>query len=142
MANSSNQPVTFTAKITEAKAFEAGLVVLKVYLSKDQLASVGCDTEKAGSLVQIKLQRYEYEAWREDQETFPKVFGTFQFTCDAIEHRHLNADMTVGRMEDLDWLEVVGFMPDGHSTGRALLPEFDKLVVKRPAKQDSKPKGF
>ena len=135
-------PATFTAKVSEAKAYEAGLVILKVYLTKEQLAQANCDISEAGKLVQIKLQRYEYEAWREDADTFPKVFGTFQFTCDAVVKQHLDADPTIGRNEDRDWLEVAGFMPAGMSTGRALLPEFDKLVVRKRENHAEAPKGL
>lgn len=142
MNNMNGNPVTFTAKVSEAKAYESGLVVLKVFLSSTQLKEAGVDVGNApGKLVQIKLQRYEYESWRDDQETFPKVFGTFQFTTDAIEHRHLAADLTVGRNEDLDWYEAIGFIPTGKSTGKALLPEFDKIIVKS-RKAVEAPKGF
>lgn len=142
MNNMNGNPVVFTAKVSEAKAYESGLAVLKVFLSSTQLKEAGVDVGSAqGKLVHIKLQRYEYEAWREDQETFPKVFGTFQFTADAIEHRHLEADLTVGRNEPMDWYEVIGFMPTGQSTGKSLLPEFDKIIVKS-RKTVEAPKGF
>jgi len=133
----------FTAKVGQIKAYTTGMLAMKVVMKSEDVASLGIqvDNKDSHKLVQIKLQKYEWEAWREDKATFPKVFGQITFTLDAIEPKHLDADPTVGRNEDMDWLEGVGFCPAGESTGSALLPEFDKLVVKKD-ERPSAPKGF
>lgn len=89
---------------------------------------------KDGGLVTVVLQSFEWDAWREDAMTFPKVFGVVQFTADGVEHQHLDADAD---HEARDWYELVGFCPAGESTGRGLYPDFETLLKTSVKKTES-----
>ena len=129
---------TITAKPAGVRAYSAGVVRLKFYLQAEDLRQLGVET-KEGGLVTAVLQAFEWDAWREDAETFPKVFGVVQFTADGVEHRHMDSDAS--HAESRDWYELVGFCPAGPSTGRGLYPAFETLVKQNSAKTESV-KGF
>ena len=129
---------TITARPAGVRAYAAGIVRLKLFLKADDLKELGVDT-KDGGLVTVVLQAFEWDAWREDAETFPKVFGAIQFTADGVEHHHLDAD--ADHKEARDWYELAGFCPAGESTGRGLYPDFATLVAQSGKKQESV-KGF
>ena len=129
---------TITARPAGVRAFAAGIVRLKLFLQADDLRMLGVETEKGG-LVTAVLQAFEWDAWRGDAETFPKVFGSIQFTADGVEHQHLDAD---DQHEDRDRYELGGVCPTGESTGRGLYPDFETLVKQNSAKKAGSVKGF
>ena len=129
---------TITARPAGVRAYAAGVVRLKFYLQADDLRGLGVDTEKGG-LVTVVLQAFEWDAWREDAETFPKVFGSIQFTADGVEHQHLDADAD---HEARDWFELTGFCPVGKSSGRGMYPDFATLVAQSSGKKQESAKGF
>ena len=130
---------TITARPAGVRAHSAGIVRLKFYLQAEDLRSLGVDT-KEGGLVTVVLQSFEWDAWREDAATFPKVFGTVSFTADGVEHKHLDAD--ADHEEARDWYELTGFCPAGESTGRGLYPDFATLVAQSSGKKQESVKGF
>ena len=130
---------TITARPAGVRAHSAGIVRLKFYLQAEDLKSLGVEA-KEGGLVTAVLQSFEWDAWREDAETFPKVFGTVCFTADGVEHMHLDAD--ADHAESRDWYELTGFCPAGPSTGRGLYPAFDTLVKQTSVKKTESVKGF
>ena len=130
---------TITARPTGIRAYSAGIVRLKFYLQAEDLRMLGVDT-KEGGLVTAVLQAFEWDAWREDTGSFPKVFGTVSFEADGVKHMHLDAD--ADHEEDRDWYELVGFCPTGESTGRGLYPDFETLVKQNSAKKAGSVKGF
>lgn len=129
---------TITAKPAGVRAFAAGIVRLKFFLQADDLKALGVEA-KEGGLVTAVLQSFEWDAWREDAATFPKVFGTVCFTADGVEHKHLDADAD---HEARDWYELSGFCPAGESTGRGLYPDFETLVAQSSGKKQESVKGF
>lgn len=129
---------TITARPAGVRAYSAGIIRLKLFLKADDLRMLGVETEKGG-LVTAVLQSFEWDAWREDAMTFPKVFGTIQFTADGVEHRHLDADAD---HKSRDWYELAGFCPAGESTGRGLYPDFETLIKQNSAKKTEAVKGF
>ena len=129
---------TITARPAGVRAYAAGIVRLKLFLQADDLRMLGVETEKGG-LVTAVLQAFEWDAWREDTGSFPKVFGSIQFTADGVEHKHLDADAD---HEARDWFELVGFCPAGKSTGLGLFPDFATLVAQGSAKKTESVKGF
>ena len=130
---------TITARPAGVRAYAAGIVRLKFYLQAEDLRSLGADT-KEGGLVTAVLQAFEWDAWREDATTFPKVFGTVSFEADGVKHMHLDAD--ADHEEARDWYELEGFRPSGESTGRGLYPDFETLVKQNSAKKAEPVKGF
>lgn len=128
---------TITAKPAGVRAYAAGIVRLKFFLRADDLKALGVDAK--GGLVTAVLQSFEWDAWREDAATFPKVFGTVCFTADGVEHKHLDADAD---HEAREWYELAGFCPAGESTGRGLYPDFETLVKQNSAKKTEAVKGF
>ena len=129
---------TITARPAGVRAHSAGIVRLKLFLQADDMRMLGVETEKGG-LVTVVLQSFEWDAWREDTATFPKVFGSIRFTADGVEHRHLDADAD---HEARDWYELAGFCPAGESTGRGLYPDFTTLVAQNSVKKTETVKGF
>ena len=129
---------TITARPAGVRAYSAGIVRLKFYLQAEDLRSLGVEA-KEGGLVTAVLQAFEWDAWREDATTFPKVFGTVSFTADGVKHQHLDAD---AEHESRDWLELTGFCPVGESTGRGMYPDFETLVKQNSAKKAEPVKGF
>ena len=129
---------TITARPAGVRAYSAGIVRLKLFLKADDLKALGVET-KDGGLTTVVLQAFEWDAWREDAETFPKVFGTIQFTADGIEHKSLAAD---AEHEAREWYELTGFCPAGESTGRGLYPDFETLLKQNSAKKTESVKGF
>lgn len=130
---------TITAKPAGVRAYAAGIVRLKFFLRADDLKALGVDA-KEGGLVTAVLQSFEWDTWREDAATFPKVFGTVSFTADGVEHKHLDAD--ADHEEARDWYELTGFCPAGESTGRGLYPDFATLVAQSSGKKQESVKGF
>lgn len=130
---------TITAKPAGVRAYAAGIVRLKFFLRADDLKALGVDA-KEGGLVTAVLQSFEWDAWREDTATFPKVFGSVCFTADGVEHKHLDAD--ADHEEARDWYELTGFCPAGESTGRGLYPDFATLVAQSSGKRQESVKGF
>ena len=116
---------TITARPAGVRAYSAGIVRLKFFIHAEDLMALGVEA-KEGGLVTAVLQSFEWDAWREDAATFPKVFGTVCFTADGVEHKHLDADTT--HEEARDWYELTGFCPVGESTGRGLFPDFATLL--------------
>ena len=129
---------TITARPAGVRAYSAGIVRLKFFLQADDLKELGADT-KEGGLVTVVLQAFEWDAWREDATTFPKVFGTVQFTADGVERKSLAAD---AEHEAREWYELTGFCPAGESTGRGLYPDFATLVAQSSGKKQESVKGF
>ena len=129
---------TITARPAGVRAHSAGIVRLKFYLQAEDLRQLGVET-KEGGLVTAVLQSFEWDAWREDATSFPKVFGTVSFTADGVKHQHLDADAD---HEARDWYELVGFCPAGESTGRGLYPDFETLVKQNSVKKTESVKGF
>ena len=130
---------TITARPAGVRAYSAGIVRLKFFLQADDLKALGVDA-KEGGLVTAVLQSFEWDAWREDTVTFPKVFGCVRFTADGVEHKHLDAD--ADHEEARDWYELTGFCPVGESTGRGLYPDFATLVAQNSVKKTESVKGF
>ena len=130
---------TITARPAGVRAYSAGIVRLKLFLQADDLRMLGVETEKGG-LVTAVLQAFEWDAWREDATSFPKVFGTISFTADGIKHRRLDAD--ADHEEAREWYELEGFCPSGESTGRGLYPDFATLVAQSSVKKTESVKGF
>ena len=130
---------TITARPAGVRAYAAGIVRLKFYLQAEDLRQLGVET-KEGGLVTAVLQAFEWDAWREDATTFPKVFGTVSFEADGVKHMHLDAD--ADHEEARDWYELEGFRPSGESTGRGLYPDFETLVKQNSAKKAEPVKGF
>ena len=130
---------TITARPAGVRAYSAGVVRLKLFLKADDLRMFGVET-KEGGLVTVVLQAFEWDAWREDTGSFPKVFGTVTFEADGVKHRHLDADSD--HEEARDWYELTGFCPAGESTGRGLYPDFATLVAQSSVKKTESVKGF
>lgn len=130
---------TITARPAGVRAYSAGIVRLKFYLQAEDLRQLGVET-KEGGLVTAVLQAFEWDAWREDHTSFPKVFGTVSFEADGVKHMHLDAD--ADHEEARDWYELEGFRPSGESTGRGLYPDFETLVKQNSAKKTESVKGF
>ena len=130
---------TITARPAGVRAYSAGIVRLKFYLQAEDLKALGVETEKGG-LVTAVLQSFEWDAWREDPTSFPKVFGTVSFEADGVKHMHLDAD--ADHEEARDWYELEGFRPSGESTGRGLYPDFATLVAQNSVKKTESVKGF
>lgn len=130
---------TITARPAGVRAHSAGIVRLKFYLQAEDLRSLGVEA-KEGGLVTVVLQSFEWDAWREDADTFPKVFGSVVFTADGVEHKHLDAD--ADHEEARDWYELTGFCPAGESTGRGLYPDFATLLKQNSVKKTESVKGF
>ena len=130
---------TITARPAGVRAYAAGIVRLKLFLQADDLRLLGVETEKGG-LVTVVLQSFEWDAWREDPVSFPKVFGTVSFTADGVEHKHLDAD--ANHEETRDWYELTGFCPAGASTGRGLFPDFATLLKQQGSGKKDPVKGF
>ena len=129
---------TITARPAGVRAYSAGIVRLKFYLQAEDLRSLGVEA-KEGGLVTAVLQAFEWDAWREDATTFPKVFGTVSFTADGVEHRHMDADAD---HESRGWFELTGFCPVGKSTGRGLFPGFAALLKQQGSTKAEPVKGF
>ena len=130
---------TITARPAGVRAYSAGIVRLKFFLQAEDLKALGVEA-KEGGLVTAVLQSFEWDAWREDAATFPKVFGCVRFTADGVEHKHLDAD--ADHEETRDWYELTGFCPVGESTGRGLYPDFATLVAQNSVKKTESVKGF
>ena len=130
---------TITARPAGVRAYSAGIVRLKFYLQAEDLRSLGVEA-KDGGLVTAVLQSFEWDAWREDAATFPKVFGVVQFTADGVEHCHMDSDES--HAESRDWYELVGFCPAGESTGRGMYPDFETLLKQSASKKPEAVKGF
>ena len=128
---------TITARPAGVRAYSAGIVRLKFFLQAEDLKELGVEA-KEGGLVTAVLQSFEWDAWREDATSFPKVFGTVCFTADGVKHQHLDADAD---HEARDWYELTGFCPAGESTGRGLYPDFETLVKQNSAKKTESVKG-
>ena len=129
---------TITARPAGVRAYSAGIVRLKFFLQAEDLKSLGVEA-KEGGLVTAVLQAFEWDAWREDTGSFPKVFGTVSFTADGVEHKHMDADAD---HEARDWYELTGFCPVGESTGRGMYPDFATLVAQSSGKKQESVKGF
>ena len=129
---------TITARPAGVRAYSAGIVRLKFFLQAEDLKALGVEA-KEGGLVTAVLQSFEWDAWREDAATFPRVFGTVCFTADGVEHKHMDADAD---REARDWYELTGFCPAGESTGRGLYPDFATLVAQSSGKKQESVKGF
>ena len=129
---------TITARPAGVRAYSAGIVRLKFYLQVEDLKALGVEA-KEGGLVTAVLQSFEWDAWREDTGSFPKVFGTVSFTADGVEHKHMDADAD---HEARDWYELTGFCPVGESTGRGMYPDFATLVAQSSGKKQESVKGF
>lgn len=127
-----------TARPAGVRAYSAGIVRLKFYLQAEDLKALGVEA-KEGGLVTAVLQAFEWDAWREDATTFPKVFGTVCFTADGVEHKNLAAD---AEHEAREWYELTGFCPAGESTGRGLYPDFETLLKQNSVKKTESVKGF
>ena len=130
---------TITARPAGVRAYSAGIVRLKFYLQAEDLRQLGVET-KEGGLVTAVLQAFEWDAWREDTGSFPKVFGTVSFEADGVKHMHLDAD--ADHEEARDWYELVGFCPAGKSTGLGLFPDFATLIAQSSVKKAESVKGF
>ena len=130
---------TITARPAGVRAYSAGIVRLKFYLQAEDLKALGVEA-KEGGLVTAVLQAFEWDAWREDTGSFPKVFGTVSFTADGVEHKHMDAD--ANHEETRDWYELTGFCPVGESTGRGMYPDFATLVAQSSGKKQESVKGF
>ena len=129
---------TITARPAGVRAYSAGIVRLKFFLQAEDLKALGVEA-KEGGLVTAVLQSFEWDAWREDAATFPKVFGVVQFTADGAEHKPTDADAD---REARDWYELTGFCPTGESTGRGLFPDFATLLKQQGSKKAESVKGF
>ena len=129
---------TITARPAGVRAYSAGIVRLKFFLQPEDLKALGVEA-KEGGLVTAVLQAFEWDAWREDTGSFPKVFGTVQFTADRVEHMHKDADAD---HEAREWYELTGFCPAGKSTGLGLFPDFATLVAQSSGKKQESVKGF
>ena len=129
---------TITARPAGVRAYSAGIVRLKFFLQAEDLKALGVEA-KEGGLVTAVLQAFEWDAWREDTGSFPKVFGTVSFTADGVEHKHMDADAD---HEARDWYERTGFCPVGEATGRGLYPDFETLVKQNSVKKTESVKGF
>ena len=129
---------TITARPAGVRAYSAGVVRLKFFLQAEDLKALGVEA-KEGGLVTAVLQAFEWDAWREDTGSFPKVFGTVSFTADGVEHKHMDADAD---HEARDWYELTGFCPVGESTGRGMYPDFATLVAQSSGKKQESVKGF
>lgn len=129
---------TITARPAGVRAYSAGIVRLKFYLQAEDLRQLGVET-KEGGLVTAVLQAFEWDAWREDPMSFPKVFGTVSFEADGVEHKHMDADAD---HEARDWYELTGFCPVGKSTGLGLFPDFATLLKQGSGKKTESVKGF
>lgn len=129
---------TITARPAGVRAYSAGIVRLKFFLQAEDLKALGVEA-KEGGLVTAVLQSFEWDAWREDATSFPKVFGTVCFTADGVEHKHMDADAD---HEAREWYELTGFCPAGESTGRGLYPDFETLVKQNSVKKTESVKGF
>lgn len=129
---------TITARPAGVRAYSAGIVRLKFFLQAEDLKALGVEA-KEGGLVTAVLQAFEWDAWREDTGSFPKVFGTVSFTADGVEHKHMDADAD---HEARDWYELTGFCPVGESTGRGMYPDFATLVAQSSGKKQESVKGF
>ena len=129
---------TITARPVGVRAYSAGIVRLKFYLQVEDFRKLGVET-KEGGLVTAVLQSFEWDAWREDPTSFPKVFGSIQFTADGVEHRHMDADAD---HEERDWYELAGFCPAGKSTGLGLFPDFETLLKQQGSTKAESVKGF
>ena len=129
---------TITARPAGVRAYSAGIVRLKFYLQAEDLKALGVEA-KEGGLVTAVLQAFEWDAWRGDAETFPKVFGTVSFTADGVEHKHMEADADHAARE---WYELSGFCPAGESTGRGLYPDFATLLKQQGSTKAEPVKGF
>ena len=127
-----------TARPAGIRAYSAGIVRLKFFLQAEDLKALGVEA-KEGGLATAVLQAFEWDAWREDTTSFPKVFGVVQFTADGVSHRHLDADAD---HEARDWYELTGFCPAGESTGRGMYPDFATLVAQSSGKKTESVKGF
>ena len=131
---------TITARPAGVRAYAAGVVRLKLYLQAEDLKALGVEAKEGkGGLVTAVLQSFEWDAWREDAATFPKVFGVVQFTADGVERKHMDADAD---HEERTWFELVGFCPAGKSTGLGLFPDFATLVAQNSVKKTESVKGF
>ena len=130
---------TITARPAGVRAYSAGIVRLKFFLQAEDLKALGVEA-KEGGLVTAVLQSFEWDAWREDTTSFPKVFGTVIFEADGVKHRHLDAD--ADHEEARDWYELEGFRPAGESTGRGLYPDFATLLKQNAVKKTESVKGF
>ena len=129
---------TITARPIGVRAYAAGIVRLKFYLQAEDLRQLGVEA-KEGGLVTTVIQAFEWDAWREDTGSFPKVFGTVSFTADGVKHKHMDADADHAARE---WYELSGFCPAGESTGRGLYPDFATLVAQSLVKKSESVKGF
>ena len=129
---------TITARPAGVRAYSAGIVRLKFFLQAEDLKALGVEA-KEGGLVTAVLQSFEWDAWREDTTSFPKVFGVVQFTADGVEHKHMDAD---AGHEARDWYELTGFCPAGESTGRGLYPDFEALLKQQGSTKAESVKGF
>ena len=130
---------TITARPAGVRAYAAGVVRLKLYLQAEDLRKLGVETDKGG-IVTTVLQAFEWDAWREDTGSFPKVFGTVSFTADGVVRQHLDADDQ--HKESRDWLELTGFCPVGESTGRGIYPDFATLLKQQGSTKAESVKGF
>lgn len=128
-----------TKRVSGIAAF-TDMVDLKVYLSAEEFRAIGADIgDKAGALGHVRLNAFEWDAWREgDPDTFPRVFGTLSFTLEGAEFVP-NKDP----LKDGFW-RLLGFCPAGIASGTAMYPEFARLpkVEKRDAAQPQTPAGF
>lgn len=129
---------TITARPAGVRAYSVGVIRLKLFLQADDMRMLGVETGKGG-LVTVVLQAFEWDAWREDTTSFPKVFGSIQFTADGVEYRSLAAD---AEHEAREWYELTGFCPAGESTGRGLYPDFETLLKQSASKKTESVKGF
>ena len=129
---------TITARPAGVRAYSAGIVRLKFYLQAEDLRQLSVEA-KEGGLVTAVLQSFEWDAWREDATTLPKVFGSVCFTADGVEHRRMDADAD---HEAREWYELTGFCPVGESTGRGLFPDFATLLKQQGSTKAESVKGF
>lgn len=111
--------------VLEEQAVKAGFVVNKLRVSAEELAKCGFESAEA-KRVTVKVNFTEYPLWQSSKNPL-KFFGETEFEVSAIEARHLDADLSIGRKEPMDWLEAVGARPAG--TEAVVAPSLEELIA-------------
>lgn len=111
--------------VLEEQTVKNGFISNKLRVSAADLARCGVEATEA-KRVTVKVNFTEYPLWQSSKNPF-KFFGETELEVVAVEPRHLDADLSIGRKEPMDWLEAVGARPAG--TEAVAAPSLEELIA-------------
>ena len=126
-----------TKKVVRVSAYDSGIVRVKFFLTGQELKELALpNAPSTGAMATAVLQAFEWDTWISDERTAPKVFGTVTFEADSAVWAESK------RRPGEKFVELVGFIPtDDESSGRGVLPAFEKLLKLCPQQAQQQTRG-